>query len=183
MASNATKGGVTGAASGAASGAMVAGPWGAVAGGIIGGIGGLMSGGAADDAEKLAEDQAKFIDMETTENVRRMRSAAEEQVGLSRATAYASNLQGGSGSSGKYTNKIRSQWAQDAAWTRESGRQRANIARQGGQNASSGIMNNMFLQQGSQLLSSAASFGAAGGFSKAPAYKSNPGRTAFIGTK
>jgi hypothetical protein len=190
MASNATKGGATGAVSGAASGATAGaafGPWGAVAGGIIGGIGGgisgLMSGGAADDAEKLAEDQAKFIDMETTENVRRMRSAAEEQVGLSRATAYASNLQGGSGSSGKYTNKIRSQWAQDAAWTRESGRQRANIARQGGQNASSGIMNNMFLQQGSQLLSSAASFGAAGGFSKAPAYKSNPGRTAFIGTK
>jgi hypothetical protein len=183
MASNATKGGATGAVSGAASGAMVAGPWGALAGGLIGGIGGLMSGGAADDAEKLAEDQAKFIEMETTENVRRMRAAAEEQVGLSKATAYASNLQGSSGTSGKYTNKIRSQWAQDVAWSGETGRQRANIARQGGQTASQGIMSNMFLQQGSQLLSSAASFGAAGGFSKAATPNPNPQGLSSMGPR
>jgi hypothetical protein len=190
MASNATKGGATGAVSGAASGAMAGaafGPYGAIAGGILGGIGGglsgLLGGGAADDAEKLAEDQAKFIEMETTENVRRMRAAAEEQVGLSKATAYASNLQGSSGTSGKYTNKIRSQWAQDVAWSGETGRQRANIARQGGQTASQGIMNNMFLQQGSQLLGSAASFGAAGGFSKTATPNPNPQGLSSMGPR
>jgi hypothetical protein len=163
--SNEKKGALGGAASGAAQGGAVGGPWGAAIGGVIGGIGGFLGGGKADDAKQLAKDQANFIEMETAENVRRMRMAAQEQVGLSRATAYASGLQGDSGSSGKYTNKIRNQWASDIEWKKYSGKEQANIARQGGQNASSGIMNNLFLSNAQTALSAGTSYARQGGFS------------------
>jgi hypothetical protein len=170
MASNQAKGALGGAASGASQGFAASGgnPWGAAVGGVIGGIGGLLGGGAADDAEKLAKDQAKFMEMETAENVRRMRMAAQEQVGLSRATAYASNLQGDSGSSGKYTNKIRSQWENDIAWKQYAGKKQAEFTREGGAAASSGIMTNMFLQNAQTALSAGATYAGQGGFSRPP---------------
>ena len=167
--SNQATGAATGAASGAAQGFAVGGPWGAAIGGAIGGIGGFLGGGAADDAKKLAKDQAKFMEMETAENVKRMRMAAQEQVGLSRATAYASGLQGDSGSSGRYTNKIRSQWESDIAWKKFSGKKQAEFTREGGAAASRGIMTNMFLKNAQTLMSAGAAYAAAGGFSPEPA--------------
>jgi hypothetical protein len=164
---NEKRGAASGAASGAAQGFAASGgnPWGAAIGGIIGGIGGFGGGSAADDAIQLAKDQADFIGMETDENVRRMRLAAQEQVGLSRATAYSTGLQGDSGSSGQYTNKIRSQWQSDMNWARFSGNRRQYIAEKGGQTAANGIMDNMFLSNAQNLLSAGASYASQGGFS------------------
>jgi hypothetical protein len=149
MASNATKG--------AASGFMVAGPWGALAGGVIGGVSGLMSGGAADDAEKLGEMQAKFTRMETAENLRRMRLSAEDVLGGARASVAASNIQL-SGSSKRYINNLSAQQSADQAWVSMSGRMSEEMAKEGGQVASSGVMSSMYAQQIGQLGSAAVGY-------------------------
>lgn len=165
---NEKKGALGGAASGAAAGS-VAGPWGAAIGGVVGGIGGFFGGGAADEAEQLAEDQAKFSQMETKENIRRMRLAASQQVGASRAASYASNIQGGSGTAASYASKLRQQWKSDINWERDVGNRKADLLRKGGQDVSSGIMNSMFLQQAGTALNAATSFAGSGGFSQSTA--------------
>ena len=165
--SNQTKGGLTGAASGAAQGAMVGGAWGAVVGGVLGGLSGMMSGGAADDAERLAEMQAEFTEMETRENLRRMRLQAAQQVGQATAAVGASNLQM-TGSSRRYVDEVRAQWNADQAWTAESGRIQARMQRRGGSAAASGVMTNLYASAASGLLSAGASYAKGGGFSGYP---------------
>lgn len=181
MASNSTRGAAIGAASGAASGAMVGGPWGAAIGGVVGGVQGLMSGSAADEAEELAKEQAKFVQMQTDENVYQMRKQAQQQLGEATAVVGQSNIQM-SGSSQRYVNELRASWQHDIGWTAWSGAQQAKFTRQQGQDVSSSIMTGLYTQQAGQLLTSAASYAAAGGFS--PDTQMSPNATgSYMSTK
>lgn len=155
--SNASRGAVTGIASGAAQGAMVGGPWGAVIGGAIGGISGLLTGGAADDAEKLAEMQAKFDALTTNENLRRMRADAKRTIGMSDARVYASNIQM-SGSTARYSKALSDETYRQIGWEEGAARVRQRMIRKGGQAASQGIMTSMYASQIRQVGSALASY-------------------------
>lgn len=157
MASNKTKGFASGAATGAASGSMILPGWGTLIGGVLGGISGLMSGGAADDAQKMAEMQVKYSKLETAENLRRMRLEAEQVLGYAEASVFASDLLL-TGSSKSYIGAMESEFISQQAWLKESARIQQRMFEKGGSAASGSIMSSMYAQQLTQLGTSAASY-------------------------
>lgn len=124
-------GAVGGAAQGAAAGSAF-GPWGAVIGGAIGGITGFLGGGGEDDAQKLADEQAKFIEMMDRENRRRAILEMNQALGTAKALTYASNLQD-VGSPRQYRTAMETQYRNDMAWDTQKARIEAKMARDGGQ--------------------------------------------------
>lgn len=123
-----------GAGQGAATGAMVGGIPGAIAGGILGGIGGILSSGGEDDAQKMAEEQAKLVELQAREDQRRKMAMAQQQVGLAKATTLASNIMD-SGSSKKYRNYMESEYRRELAYDRYVTKKQAEMIRQGGESA------------------------------------------------
>lgn len=130
-------GAVGGAAQGAAAGSAFGIP-GAVIGGVVGGLAGFMGGGGEKEAEQLAEEQARLIDMTAAENLRRSFLEMDSTLGLTKATTYASNLQD-SGSSRQYRRAVETQFRRDMAWDQQKARIESNLARQGGQVAADQI--------------------------------------------
>lgn len=126
-----TSGAIGGAAQGAASGSAF-GPWGAVIGGAIGGITGFLGGGGEDQAEKLAEEQAKYLEMAGRENRRRAILEMNQALGTAKAMTYASNLQD-IGSPRQYRTAMETQYRNDMAWDLQKARIEARMARDGGQ--------------------------------------------------
>ena len=131
-------GGLGGAAQGAATGAMVGGPWGAVIGGVIGGIGGILSGGGEDDAQKLAQEQAKMIEMQAREEQRKKIIQVNTQVGLTKAATYASNLQD-SGSAKKFRSMMETEYRRELAYDRLMTKKQVEYTLEGGQVAADSI--------------------------------------------
>jgi len=161
-------GAISGAASGASAG-MAFGPWGAVIGGAIGGIAGFLSGGDEDEARKLAEKQARLIEMTDKENRRRQMLAMGQTLGYTTAAVGASNLQM-SGSAKRYRNAQETQFRADMAWQSNKARLEAEMARDGGQVAANTIQSaGISGMVGS--IGSAASSGAFGSYTKAGGYK------------
>lgn len=152
-----TSGAIGGAAQGASAGSAF-GPWGAVVGGVVGGAVGLLSGGGEDDAEKLAEEQAKLIIRTSEEEQRRLNLELNQKLGLSRATIYASGLQF-SGSSRKHHRFLESTFRQDMAWRKEVAARQANITRDSGDAAADAIQTAGIGSMFSGLSSAVSTFG------------------------
>ena len=130
-------GGLGGAAQGAATGAPF-GIYGIAAGAIIGGIGGILSGGGEDDAQKLAQEQAKMIEMQAREEQRKKIIQVNTQVGLTKATTYASNLQD-SGSAKKFRSMMETEYRRELAYDRLMTKKQVEYTLEGGQVAADSI--------------------------------------------
>jgi hypothetical protein len=164
-------GAVGGALSGAAAGAAF-GPVGAVVGGVIGGISGFLGGGGEKKAKKLAKAQAKEIIRTAEENARVARIQAAQQVGLTKAATYASNIQD-TGTTKKYRDTMEAEYRRNIAWDLDAAQRNAELARKGGQIAAQSISRAGW----GQVLSGATAFGGAvagGAFTKADPVLSMP---------
>ena len=131
-------GGIGGAASGASTGFAVGGPWGAAIGGAIGGIAGILSGGGEDDAKKAAQNQARMIEMQAREEERKKILYMNAQVGLTKATSFANNLQD-SGSAKKYRNTMEAEYRRQLEYDRIVTNKTVEYTLEGGQNAADAI--------------------------------------------
>jgi hypothetical protein len=123
-------GALGGAGRGAAAGSAF-GPIGIGIGALAGGIGGFLSGGGEDEAQQLAEDQARLIEQTAAENRRRSVLQMNTALGYTKAAIYASNIQN-TGSSKKYYGAMESQFRKDMAWDTQKARIDAQLVRDGG---------------------------------------------------
>jgi hypothetical protein len=130
-------GAIGGAAQGAATGAVFGAP-GAIVGGIVGGIGGFLSGGGEKAAKKAAKNEARQILRAARENQRVQTRIADEQVSLSKARTYASNLID-MGSTKKYRDSLESEYRRNIDFGFESALTNANTATRGGTTAANAI--------------------------------------------
>lgn len=149
-------GAVGGAMSGAAIGTQIMPGWGTAIGAVVGGIAGFLGGGGEKDAKKLAKAQANEILRAARENARIQTRMANQSVSLSKATTYASNIMD-TGSQRKYRNALESQYRQAINYDLGAANMRAEIVKQGGQDAAQAIQRQGF----GQLLSGATALGSA----------------------
>jgi hypothetical protein len=166
-------GGIGGAAQGASAGAAF-GPWGAVIGGVAGGIAGILGGGGEDEAQELAEAQAKMITDTRAENKLREQWQLSQDLGMIRATQGASNIQF-SGSSENYKNVYESRFRHQMAWDDNKAKMDARMALKGGDMAASSIQSAGVSSMIGGLGSAAGTFG--GGFDFGSKPKSTMGMT------
>ena len=138
-------GGLGGAASGAATGAMVGSivpgigtVIGAGIGAVVGGISGILSGGGEEEAQKLAQEQAKMIEMQAREEQRKKIIQVNTQVGLTKAATYASNLQD-SGSAKKFRSMMETEYRRELAYDRLMTKKQVEYTLEGGQVAADSI--------------------------------------------
>lgn len=130
-------GGIGGAAQGAAIGSAFGVP-GAIAGGILGGIGGILSGGGEDEAQKMAEEQAKMIEMQAREEQRKKILMMNTAVGETKARTYASNILD-TGSAKKYRNMMETEYRRELAYDRLMTKKQVEYTLEGGQVAADSI--------------------------------------------
>lgn len=108
-------------------------------GAILGGVGllsGLASGKkAARAAERSGRANAKLIQEETAEAVKRAELNLEQQQASAVTAMAGAGVRGSSGTTQAYLGSIGEQARDEMAWTEKSGESRAKIARMGGQQA------------------------------------------------
>ena len=131
-------GGIGGAAQGAAIGTSILPGWGTAVGAVIGGIGGILSGGGEDEAQKMAEEQAKMIEMQAREEQRKKILMMNTAVGETKARTYASNLQD-TGSAKKYRNMMETEYRRELAYDRLMTKKQVEYTLEGGQVAADSI--------------------------------------------
>ncbi len=150
-------GGLGGGLEGASAGSAF-GPWGSVVGGTLGAVTGFLGGGGEDEAQKLAEQQAKFIRMTEDENQRRLSLQLDTLLGTNKAKQYASNILA-SGSSKRYQEVFESTFRQDMAWQRFAARQREELVKAGGQDVGNQIQSQGITNLFRGLTTAATTFG------------------------
>jgi hypothetical protein len=163
-----TTGVIGGAGRGAAIGNQILPGWGTAIGAVAGGLLGGALGGGEDEAEKLAEMQAREIDRAQEENRRRTMLEMGQVLGTSRAAIGASNIQF-DGSAKRYSEAIASEYRKRMAWDRQKAKVQKEMALAGGQMAADQI-SMAGLQGAFTGLSKAADAGVFGTF-KGGAYK------------
>lgn len=109
---------------------------------LLGGLmGALSSRDAADDARRLAEEQARNVLEERDANLRRMDRERQFAVGTARFAAGAGNIQLNTGSARKFREELENQWAQDMQWERRRAEIEKNTILAGGAATASQIRN------------------------------------------
>ena len=116
-------------------------------------VGSSILGGMSADkaAEKAAKEQSKLTYRQRQEEIRMRKLTARQQVGLSKATVYASNLQF-SGTSKKYTDALNMENMREIAFAREA----ANLERQAILAGARGAGDSLFAQAAGDTLGFAA---------------------------
>lgn len=98
----------------------------------IGGIvGNRKAKESAREAEELGENQAKLIEAEGFENMRRMQLNADQALGQARASIGASNIMM-SGTMADYTRNLEYHYQEDIEWLERTTAADAELARAGG---------------------------------------------------
>lgn len=105
--------------------------------GLFSGLGDAVSslwgGGASADARKAGKTSARFIGMETEEQVRRATSDYAVRREQAVSDIRSSGFRGTGGTSRQYLTELDKIFQEETAWLEKSGQMRAKIARQTGQ--------------------------------------------------
>ena len=131
-------GGLGGAGQGAAIGTQISPGFGTAVGAAIGGVAGFLGGGGEDDAERLAEEQAKLITQAGEFNRQQSLKETNQVLGATTAQVAANNLLM-SGSSKRFRQAQEDEYRKMMSWEHFRAKKEAEHVREGGAAAAGAI--------------------------------------------